>query len=496
MRLNRIAILLCCSLAPEIVPAQGNDSFEEFRRQKREALQNYRNRKRAEFEAFRAQKNKEFAEYLAQSWSSYQLRKGFDITKSPDPVKPTVHPVAPPDQLPPPAKLPIKQIKDYPSKAPDRPADIPRPDPEPGPDIPTRAFTFFGTQFQIHAGPGKGSILKGHSERDVSEAWKLLSGPDYDPLLADCQDIAQKLSLNDWGLFKLTEKLAHAMTQASNDAYLMQAYLMAQFGYDVRLCRIGRSQLGLLVPIKQTVCGVSYYNFNGIPFYIFGPYGQETQVESYGKPHGNATRLLDLNMRETPTLTYQPSESRAFSTPDHAGMTCQIDVNRNLMDYYAEVPQVNDWGYYASQPMDSRLVRQLYPTLQRAIEGKTQAEAAGMLLNFVQKAFAYLTDQQQFGQEKYNFGEENFYYKACDCEDRSILYFHLVRDLLQLDAVLLHYPNHLATAVRFPATVKGDHVMVGGQAYTVCDPTYIGADIGMCMPQFKASPVEIIKIKE
>lgn len=271
---------------------------------------------------------------------------------------------------------------------------------------------------------------------------------------------------------------------------------MAQFGYDVRLCRIGRSQLGLLVPIKQTVCGVSYYNFNGTPFYIFGPYGQETQVESYGKPHGNATRLLDLNMRETPTLTYQPSESRAFSTPDHAGMTCQIDVNRNLMDYYAEVPQVNDWGYYASQPMDSRLVRQLYPTLQRAIEGKTQAEAAGMLLNFVQKAFAYLTDQQQFGQEKYNFGEENFYYKACDCEDRSILYFHLVRDLLQFDAVLLHYPNHLATAVRFPATVKGDHVMVGGQAYTVCDPTYIGADIGMCMPQFKASPVEIIKIKE
>ncbi len=495
MRLLRIVILLCCSLAPEIVPAQGKNRFEDFRRQKREALEDYRNRKRAELEAFRAQKNKEFAEYLAQSWSSYRLRKGFDITKSPDPVKPTVRPTTPPDQLPPPAELPVKQIKNYPVKTPTRPDDIPLPEPKPGTSTKTRTCSFYGTKLQVHIGSKTTLNLNGCSERDVSEAWKRLSGPDYDPLLADCQDISKQLSLNDWGLFKLTEILSRTVMETNNEAYLLQAYLLSQFGYDVRLCRIGKDQMGLLVPIKQTVCGVSYYNFNGTAFYIFGAQGNPIEVKSYGKPHGNAKRLLDLNMRETPSLAYRPSNGKSFSTPDHAGMDCQVEVNLNLMEYYDQIPQVNDWGYYASQPLDSRFVRQFYPTLQRAIEGKSTVEAANMLLNFVQKAFQYLTDQQQFGREKYNFGEENFFYKACDCEDRSVLYFHLIRDLLNLDAVLLYYPNHLATAVRFPFPIKGDHVIVGGQSYTVCDPTYIGADIGMCMPQFKAASVEIIKIK-
>ena len=42
-----------------------------------------------------------------------------------------------------------------------------------------------------------------------------------------------------------------------------------------------------------------------------------------------------------------------------------------------------------------------------------------------------------------------FYYPYCDCEDRSVLYSYLVRNLLKLDVVLLDYPNHIATAVCF-----------------------------------------------
>ena len=75
----------------------------------------------------------------------------------------------------------------------------------------------------------------------------------------------------------------------------------------------------------------------------------------------------------------------------------------------------------------------------------------------------------------------------------SILFSNLVKDLLGLDAVLLDYPNHIASAVRFNEDISGDYILLDGKKYLICDPTYIGAPIGMCMDRFKSVPPEIIR---
>ena len=80
----------------------------------------------------------------------------------------------------------------------------------------------------------------------------------------------------------------------------------------------------------------------------------------------------------------------------------------------------------------------ILPPLQDAIQGKTETDAANILLNFVQTAFLYQTDHEQFGYEKPFFVEETFYYPYCDCEDRAVLYAYLVKELLGLDIVLLN----------------------------------------------------------
>lgn len=81
-----------------------------------------------------------------------------------------------------------------------------------------------------------------------------------------------------------------------------------------------------------------------------------------------------------------------------------------------------------------------------------------------------------------------------DCEDRSIFYSILVRDLLGLEVVLVHWPGHQATAVAFPEEVAGDYFPLDGSNYTVCDPTYIGAAIGETMPLFKTVNAQLIKL--
>ena len=86
------------------------------------------------------------------------------------------------------------------------------------------------------------------------------------------------------------------------------------------------------------------------------------------------------------------------------------------------------------------------------------------ILDYVQHSFNYSTDQDQFGKEKYFFCEENFYYPKNDCEDRAILLSWLVRRLVGLDVVLLHYPNHLCTAVRFTTNeAHGDYLTIDGE---------------------------------
>ena len=169
------------------------------------------------------------------------------------------------------------------------------------------------------------------------------------------------------------------------------------------------------------------------------------------------------------------------------------------MDFYNTYPhpynkkeQGASWVYYANAPLDQEVQSELYPVLRAAISGKSQKTAANILLNFVQTAFEYKTDNEYWGYERPLFSSETLYYPYSDCEDRSILYSRLIRDLIGLDVVFLHYEGHLATAVAFDEDITGEYVKINGRKYLVCDPTYINASIGMEMPDLKL--LKVIKI--
>ena len=153
------------------------------------------------------------------------------------------------------------------------------------------------------------------------------------------------------------------------------------------------------------------------------------------------------------------------------------------------------WAMYANTPLAQGMKDSLYPALRNAIQGKSQQEAANMLLNFVQTAFVYEYDDKVWGDDRAFFAEESLYYPYCDCEDRSILFSRLVRDLLDLKVVLVYYPGHLATAVHFTDYITGDYILLNNQRFTVCDPTYIGAPVGATMPNMNNGEAKVILLE-
>jgi hypothetical protein len=182
----------------------------------------------------------------------------------------------------------------------------------------------------------------------------------------------------------------------------------------------------------------------------------------------------------------------SFRSKAYPEMEVGLEVSTNLMNYY------NDYAscellVYAQAPPSGLLGRDLLQQLEKPLAGKNRLEAANMLLNFVQTAFEYKTDGEQFGRERPLFIDEIFYYPYCDCEDRSFLFAYLVRNLLKLDVVLLDYPNHIATAVCFDVPVDGDYLTIDGKKYIVCDPTFINASVGRCMPDYKNVAAKVLR---
>ena len=171
------------------------------------------------------------------------------------------------------------------------------------------------------------------------------------------------------------------------------------------------------------------------------------------------------------------------------------------MNFYYSYPQAhfsNDemtkWVTYAATALSKATKEQLYPALKSKIAGKSETEAANILIGFVQTAFEYQFDEAIWGQDHPFFPEETLFYPFSDCEDRTALFANLVKDLLGLDAVLLYYPGHLALAVKFNTKVEGKTLSINGKEYTYCEPTCSSyAPVGWCPPQLTTIQPVIIE---
>ena len=422
------------------------------------------------------------------------------------PVKP--QPVAPKAEPTTPAKpqaTPVKPQPVAPKAEPTTPAKPqttpvkPQPKPKAKPAMqsslqkefyPSVAINYCNTKLYIDASM-KGVInITSSQECAVADGYEALCRSNYKPLIANCQQAQKDFRLNDWGVFLFVKTAAEALCNDENSCIVMQQFLLNELGYRAKMARRGdRNQLLLFVATDCMVYGhpyftkegLNYYNINGTEACTFYMCNQDSK---------KAKTPVAMRLNNVPALN---SGVVSRQRTNKAGnVSVSVNVSKSLMDFYASMPQC-DYGVYAKAPVAGSLAQEVLGTLRPLVQGKSEVDAANLLLNFVQTGFKYATDEEQFGFEKPFFVEELFYYPACDCEDRSVLFGWLVRELLGLDVVYLDYPNHIATAVQFKGDVKGDFLTVDGKRYTVCDPTYIGASIGMTMPNLRSAGVSILR---
>ena len=327
-------------------------------------------------------------------------------------------------------------------------------------------------------------------EKAVADAYEAMCKADYKPLLADCRQLKKDLKLNDWGVFLFVRDVSNALCADAHASVVMQQFLLNELGYKSKMARrADRDQMLLFVATDCKMYGRPYFTKDGLNYYNLTS-DETCQFYMCQEDSPKAKSSIDMQITNAPLLNSGMVNS---VHKNGAGtVAVSVDVPKSLMLFYKSMPQC-DYSVYVNAKVNPAVADRLLSSLAPIVEGKSETEAANLLINFVQTGFKYATDQEQFGYEKPFFVEELFYYPYCDCEDRSVLYSYLVRNLLKLDVVLLDYPNHIATAVCFNENVSGDFVTVEGKKYIVCDPTYIGASIGKAMPQFKRVAAKVLK---
>ena len=474
-------ILICCSILSSVILASAQSMEERYRAFQQAAKQDYSD--------FRDAVNARYVDFLRAAWEYYTVSPAI-----PHPEEEPVPPVIYDDKQ----QQDDKQIKGD---------QVPQPTPTPTPqpvapiiendeDSKVVHITYYGTSFAFRAPKNKSISLPDIKAQTLAAAWEDLASEEYDNLMYDCLSARDNYQLCDWAYLSLLQQLTETLYPNSNAAVLLQAFIYANSGYQMRLAVTENGRLHMLIGSDYTFYDRGFYDIDGEKFFPLEELNEGIAICNGSFENEKPLSLLIANEQHLSSVPTAMPKRKAQS-----GLTATCSVNKNLIDFYNTYPTGHygddfgtRWAAYANSPLDDAIRQELYPQLRSAIRGVPEAQAVNKLLNWVQTAFEYEYDDKVWGTDRAFFPAESLYYPYCDCEDRSILFSRIIRDLLDLDVVLLYYPGHLATAVNFHQDIHGDYLMIDGRKFIVCDPTYIGAPIGATMPDMDNKSAKIIPL--
>lgn len=335
--------------------------------------------------------------------------------------------------------------------------------------------------------------LRKVDENGVADAYEMLMRRKPEKLLKECIQLRDELKLNDWGMYLLLKEVSNACCRTPNESVVMQYFLLTQLGYRTKVGRKKDSDdLLLCLAVENGLYGYPSFTLKGIKYYCVN--SPEPCSFSLCARDKDAPQVKQ-NVSMTPAVApYFWGEQVATLHQDKdTRIKVEVDVPQVLVDFYNQFPQC-DYDVYIHAAVNAQVSEELLAPLRKQVAGKTEYEAVAFLLKFLHTAFEYGTDEDQFGYSKPCFLEEILYYPQSDCEDRALMFSYLVKHLLGLEVVYLDYEGHVSTAVHFASTdVNGDHFLIEGKKFVVCDPSYRGAPVGRTQTKFRNEQAKIWK---
>jgi hypothetical protein len=301
-----------------------------------------------------------------------------------------------------------------------------------------------------------------------------------------------EFGLSDWGVYQMVQAVAKNNFSSKNNQNLFLWFTLVQMGYDARIM-YGENQIVLTLPFNDMLYSKSYFEFNGHNYFILEE-KSPSSLYTYTSQHESAKNLFSLAIAPGAKFPEKWTD-RGFD----------FKFNRNTehvnlpyltyrTTYDATIPQT-ELDFYFGQTLPASFKERIHEALDAKLAScGSEREQVRYLYALVCQSIPYKTDQDQFRYEKFCLPEEVLAYPFADCEDRTFLLNALLTELVGVETMGLNYPGHVAMAVRLKEQKNTDAIIqFNGKEYIYCDPTYIGADVGMMPESYRGVKPVVIR---
>ena len=257
--------------------------------------------------------------------------------------------------------------------------------------------------------------------------------------------------LNDWAVLLLADRLTDALfgpasgasgaSGASPGRSIFLWALLRQARMDVRL-GLANGRAFLFFASRSTVHETPFLTLDSRRYFLFeaansshtgATSASQRRYRTYSEP-GAATSLrpVDFDLSEPIFFGETRFLSKSFT---YNGQVYKIDIplHASSLELMAQYPQT-EFAIFLGAGMSEETAAALKAQFSDLLTGLSPEQAINVLLRFVQTAFEYQTDDENYGRENYLFAQETLTAAASDCEDRVALMAWLVANVLELPA--------------------------------------------------------------
>lgn len=313
--------------------------------------------------------------------------------------------------------------------------------------------------------------------QDLLTVYGLLDRTQYTYSLQQLTHMRQELHLNDWLYYELLVKASESVfpEEMKQNRVYFQWFMLRKSGYDAQLYYVEDNvflhvlvtgqQFGFYTIVRE---GKKYINLSAKMKGLNLELGSAIIPKV---PEDGAEGAFSMNLTQLPELDDSPLVHKEINF-SHQGQDHRVGVSLNkdhirMMDDYP----FSDQRSYFQVDLSKAAKHSLLPALAEEMNGLNERQKVEYLLSFTRTGFIYKEDKEGYGTEKPMTAEQTLFYSWSDCEDRTALFFCLVRDLTNLPIIVLDFETHVGAAIAFSAPTEGEYLDYAGKKFVYCEPT-------------------------
>lgn len=315
-------------------------------------------------------------------------------------------------------------------------------------------------------------------DKSIKAFYEKLDKAPYQGLLAQLRKYRERYGLSDWFYYRLlcsaTEELFKNKSENYKTAFCW--FMLNKSGYDATIRYFEGKRFLLYVHSKESPVN-AYFHTNRKKYILLNDSRKFSDKElrvkhlkffpnASGRPF--ALILDSLPRFSNPEIIKKEIIFKANGRFD----TLNVVINKTNIDALADMPQFWTQEYFKLAPSKD-CSASLLSFFRDRTRGMSDSAVVRYLLSFVRMGFKFEDDAVSFGYQKPMVTEEVLYYPTADCEDKSALFFYLVKELLNIDVLVLVYPKHANIAVLLDKPY-GKPFVYKGKQYSVCETNVLG----------------------